>query len=65
VGDPWGGSYLIESLTDDLFTKAMKIIDEIDAIGGMSKAVESGMTKLRIEEAAARKQVFSIFIYLS
>jgi methylmalonyl-CoA mutase len=56
VADPFGGSYLIESLTDDLYAAAMKIIDEIDEVGGMAKAVDSGMTKLRIEEAAAKKQ---------
>lgn len=56
VIDPWAGSYAIESLTDDLYDRAMEIIDEIDEIGGMTKAVESGMTKLRIEEAAAKKQ---------
>jgi len=57
VADPFGGSYLIESLTDELYASAMATIDEIDAMGGMAKAVDSGMTKLRIEEAAARKQV--------
>ena len=56
VVDPWAGSYMIESLTDDLYDRAMSIIDEIEEIGGMAKAVESGMTKLRIEEAAAKKQ---------
>jgi methylmalonyl-CoA mutase len=56
VADPWGGSYLIESLTDELYESAMNIIREIDDVGGMSKAVESGMCKLRIEEAAAKRQ---------
>ncbi len=56
VVDPWGGSYMMEKLTDDLCTKARAIIDEIEAMGGMAKAVASGMPKLRIEEAAARKQ---------
>jgi methylmalonyl-CoA mutase len=56
VADPFGGSYLMESLTQELFDRALKIIDEIDQMGGMQKAVESGMTKLKIEEAAARKQ---------
>eukprot|EP00823_Brevimastigomonas_motovehiculus_P006912 TRINITY_DN5938_c0_g1_i1.p1 TRINITY_DN5938_c0_g1~~TRINITY_DN5938_c0_g1_i1.p1 ORF type:complete len:738 (-),score=241.80 TRINITY_DN5938_c0_g1_i1:180-2393(-) len=56
VVDPFGGSYMMESLTNDLVEKARTIINEVEALGGMSKAVESGMPKLRIEEAAARKQ---------
>lgn len=56
VADPWGGSYLIESLTDELCESAMAIIKEVEELGGMAKAVASGMPKLRIEEAAARKQ---------
>ncbi|KAK5980944.1 hypothetical protein GCK32_008096, partial [Trichostrongylus colubriformis] len=56
VADPWGGSYMMESLTDEIYDKARKVIQEIDEIGGMAKAVASGMTKLRIEEAAAKKQ---------
>ncbi|VDK21780.1 unnamed protein product [Anisakis simplex] len=56
VADPWGGSYMMESLTDELYEKAHKIIDEVDELGGMAKAVASGMPKLRIEEAAAKKQ---------
>ncbi|KIH64788.1 methylmalonyl-CoA mutase [Ancylostoma duodenale] len=56
VADPWGGSYMMESLTDELYEKARKVIAEIDELGGMAKAVASGMTKLRIEEAAAKKQ---------
>ena len=56
MADPWAGSYLIESLTADLYDAAKKVIDEIDGLGGMAKAVASGMTKLRIEEAAAKKQ---------
>jgi methylmalonyl-CoA mutase len=56
VVDPWAGSYLIESLTDDLATRAKKIIDEIEANGGMAKAVASGSPKLAIEECAARRQ---------
>ncbi|MGH6959581.1 MAG: methylmalonyl-CoA mutase family protein, partial [Dongiaceae bacterium] len=51
-----GGSYYVESLTAGLATEAMKLIDEVEAMGGMTKAVESGMPKLRIEEAAARRQ---------
>lgn len=56
VADPWGGSYMMESLTDEIYAKAKQVIDEVDALGGMAKAVESGMPKLRIEEAAAKKQ---------
>ncbi len=56
VVDPLGGSYYIESLTHSLATEAWKIIQEVEALGGMTKAVESGMPKLRIEEAAARRQ---------
>ncbi|KAJ5080514.1 methylmalonyl-coa mutase [Anaeramoeba ignava] len=56
VADPWGGSFMMEKLTDDLCQKAMEIINEIEQLGGMAKAVESGMPKHRIEEAAARKQ---------
>nr|KAJ3418037.1 hypothetical protein HK105_000448 [Polyrhizophydium stewartii] len=56
VADPWGGSYLMESLTNDLYTEAAKIIDEIESMGGMAKAVVSGMPKLRIEESAAKRQ---------
>eukprot|EP01039_Chlorochromonas_danica_P002505 gene2505-2743_t len=56
VADPWGGSYLMEKLTNDLVESARGIIDEVEALGGMTKAIESGMAKLRIEEAATRKQ---------
>eukprot|EP00924_Labyrinthula_sp_SR-Ha-C_P008641 augustus_masked-scaffold_37-processed-gene-2.17-mRNA-1 protein AED:0.00 eAED:0.00 QI:0/-1/0/1/-1/1/1/0/754 len=56
VADPWGGSWMMESLTQELVDEAMKIIDEIDELGGMAKAIESGMPKLRIEESATRKQ---------
>ncbi|GMR41334.1 hypothetical protein PMAYCL1PPCAC_11529, partial [Pristionchus mayeri] len=56
VADPWGGSYMMESLTDELYEKALKVVKEIDELGGMAKAVASGMPKLRIEEAAAKKQ---------
>ncbi|VDN52043.1 unnamed protein product [Dracunculus medinensis] len=56
VADPWGGSYMMESLTDELYNKARKIIEDVDKLGGMAKAVASGMPKLRIEEAAAKKQ---------
>ncbi|MFQ5438623.1 MAG: methylmalonyl-CoA mutase, partial [Paracoccaceae bacterium] len=56
VADPLAGSYYVERLTADLADAAWTIIEEIDAIGGMTKAVASGMPKLRIEEAAARRQ---------
>ena len=54
--DPLGGSYYIESLTKSLVDEAWKLIGEVEELGGMTKAVESGMPKLRIEESAARKQ---------
>ncbi|WP_299376943.1 methylmalonyl-CoA mutase [uncultured Kiloniella sp.] len=56
VVDPLAGSYYVESLTASLIEEARKIIDEVEEIGGMTKAVESGMPKLRIEESAAKKQ---------
>ncbi|WP_372695940.1 methylmalonyl-CoA mutase [Immundisolibacter sp.] len=56
VIDPWGGSYLMEKLTQDLADKAWEIIQEVESLGGMTKAIETGMPKLRIEECAAAKQ---------
>jgi methylmalonyl-CoA mutase len=56
VIDPLGGSYYIESLTNSIVDEAQKIIDEIAGLGGMAKAIESGMPKMRVEESAARKQ---------
>ncbi len=56
VVDPLAGSYYVESLTKELADKAWELIDQVDAMGGMTKAVEDGMPKLAIEEAAARKQ---------
>jgi methylmalonyl-CoA mutase len=56
VVDPLGGSYYVEALTDGIIREARKIISEIQALGGMAKAIETGMPKLRIEESAARKQ---------
>jgi len=56
VADPWGGSYMMESLTNAIAEKAGKIMQEVEELGGMAKAIASGMPKLRIEEAAARKQ---------
>lgn len=54
--DPWAGSYYVESLTDEIAQKAWALIQEVEALGGMTKAIEAGIPKLRIEEAAARKQ---------
>jgi len=54
--DPWAGSYYVEKLTDDIAQKAWQLIEEVEALGGMTKAIEAGIPKLRIEEAAARKQ---------
>ncbi len=56
VVDPWGGSYMMEQLTHDMAEKARELMREIDELGGMAKAIESGVPKLRIEEAAAKKQ---------
>jgi methylmalonyl-CoA mutase len=54
--DPWAGSYYVESLTNEIAQNAWKLIEEVEELGGMTKAIESGIPKLRIEEAAARKQ---------
>ncbi|MET0377560.1 MAG: methylmalonyl-CoA mutase, partial [Spongiibacteraceae bacterium] len=56
VVDPWGGSYFMESLTQQLADRAWGLIEEIEAAGGMAKAIETGLPKLKIEESAARKQ---------
>ncbi len=56
VIDPWGGSYMMESLTSEIADKAWSLIEEIESHGGMTKAISTGLPKLRIEEAAARKQ---------
>ncbi len=56
VADPWGGSYYVERLTHDLAARALEHIEEVEALGGMAKAIEQGLPKLRIEEAAARTQ---------
>jgi methylmalonyl-CoA mutase len=56
VIDPLGGSYYLEALTGSIVAEAMKIIDEVEQLGGMAKAIESGMPKMRIEESATRKQ---------
>lgn len=54
--DPWAGSGVVERMTTEIVEKAWKLIDEVEAMGGMTKAIEAGLPKLRIEEAAARKQ---------
>jgi methylmalonyl-CoA mutase len=54
--DPWAGSYYVESLTKEIADNAWKLIEEVEELGGMTKAIEAGIPKLRIEEAAARKQ---------
>ncbi len=54
--DPWAGSYYVENLTNKIAQSAWKLIEEVEELGGMTKAIESGIPKLRIEEAAARKQ---------
>ncbi|MEY3565809.1 MAG: hypothetical protein RJA23_1979 [Bacteroidota bacterium] len=56
VVDPWGGSYYVEYLTDQLAKRAWTLIEEVEKLGGMAKAIETGLPKLRIEEAAAKKQ---------
>ena len=56
VIDPWGGSYAVEKLTDELMQKAWTLIEEIEELGGMAKAIETGLPKMKIEEAAAKKQ---------
>ncbi|TXK74961.1 methylmalonyl-CoA mutase [Mesonia sp. K4-1] len=54
--DPWAGSYYVEKLTQDIMDEAWKLIEEVEELGGMTKAIEAGIPKLRIEEAAAKKQ---------
>ena len=54
--DPWAGSFYVESLTNDIAEKAWELIQEVESLGGMTKAIEAGIPKMRIEEAAARKQ---------
>ena len=56
VIDPWGGSYYVEKLTDELMGKAWELITEIEELGGMAKAIETGLPKMKIEEAAAKRQ---------
>lgn len=54
--DPWAGSYYVEKLTEEIANKAWALIEEVEKLGGMAKAIETGIPKMRIEEAAARKQ---------
>ena len=56
VVDPWGGSYYVEYLTNEIAEKAWALIEEVEELGGMTKAIEAGIPKMRIEQAAARKQ---------
>jgi len=56
VVDPWGGSYYVEKVTHELMQRAWQLIQEVEQLGGMAKAIETGLPKMRIEEAAARKQ---------
>lgn len=56
VIDPWGGSYYLESLTDQIARKAWRHIQEVESLGGMAKAIETGLPKMRIEEGSARRQ---------
>ncbi|CAH1787981.1 unnamed protein product [Owenia fusiformis] len=56
VADPWAGSYMMECLTDEMYEAAYNVIQEVEEMGGMAKAVAAGMPKLRIEECAARRQ---------
>jgi methylmalonyl-CoA mutase len=58
VIDPWGGSYFVEALTDGLLKRAWSHIQEVESLGGMAKAIETGLPKMRIEEAAARRQAY-------
>jgi methylmalonyl-CoA mutase len=56
VVDPWGGSYYVEALTDKIMRRAWEHIEEVESLGGMAKAIDTGLPKMRIEEASARKQ---------
>ena len=56
VADPWGGSHMMEQLTDDMYDAAMKLIQEVEDLGGMTEALAAGIPKMRIEECAAKKQ---------
>jgi len=56
VADPWGGSFMMESLTDEIATKALEVINQVEEMGGMTEYIGSGLAKLRIEESATKKQ---------
>ena len=56
VADPWGGSYMMEALTDEIYEKARALIDEVEGMGGMTKFIESGTAKMMIEQSATKKQ---------
>ena len=56
MADPWGGSYMMESLTEELYNEALELINEVEDLGGMAKAIETGMPKYRIEESALKRQ---------
>ena len=56
VADPWGGSYMMEQLTNDMYDAAMELIQEVEDLGGMTEALNAGIPKMRIEECAAKKQ---------
>lgn len=56
VIDPWGGSYYVEKLTEELQEKAWALIEEIEELGGMAKAIDTGLPKMKVEEAAAKRQ---------
>jgi len=56
IADPWGGSFYVEKLTEELMEKAWELIEEIEELGGMAKAIETGLPKMKIEEAAAKRQ---------
>ena len=56
VIDPWGGSYYVEKLTEELQEKAWALIEEIEELGGMAKAIETGLPKMKVEESAAKRQ---------
>jgi methylmalonyl-CoA mutase len=58
--DPWAGSYYVESLTNELAEKAWALIEEVEKLGGMAAAIETGIPKMRIEEAAARTQQYRL-----
>ena len=56
MADPWAGSYMMETLTKELADEALKIINEVEEMGGMTEAIVGGLPKMKIEESAARRQ---------